>query len=87
MITATGWRWKDIDDLTLPQYEVLSKFWQTYPPVAITTQRIYSSITGYQPPTLESKSTPTEKAGTLQDFVGMFMSQNQGQGIVIEKKE
>lgn len=35
MITVTGWRWSDIDEMTLPQVQALLDYWAESPPIHI----------------------------------------------------
>ena len=31
VITTTGWTWEQVDELTLPQYRMLQRYWNAHP--------------------------------------------------------
>ncbi|MCL2658775.1 MAG: hypothetical protein FWD62_15470 [Betaproteobacteria bacterium] len=35
VITVTGWRWSDLDAMTLPQVQALLNYWRESPPIHV----------------------------------------------------
>jgi hypothetical protein len=81
LIQATGWLWEYIDEnMTLPRLEEMTKYWDTFPPIHISVARIYSSLTGYKPPSLGVVKREPEKG--INEFITEFMAQ----GGILEQK-
>jgi hypothetical protein len=57
VITVTGWRWSDIDEMTLPQVQALLDYWVDNPPLHI----IAKHFAGY-----ERKSVADDEAKALE---------------------
>lgn len=59
---ATGWTWDDVDRLTLPRYEALTRYWRKWPPVHILVGAYFGM----------GKDTPKPEVQSESDFAGFF---------------
>ena len=46
LVTATGWTWSEIDNLTLPQVYDLDDYWRVHPPLHL----LVAAFAGYKSP-------------------------------------
>jgi hypothetical protein len=58
--TGTGWRWPDLDALTLPQVDELMLYWKKQPP----THLLVATYMGYK--------GEAERGGDIDELVEMF---------------
>jgi hypothetical protein len=79
VISATGWTWSDVDDLTWSQLVALLEYWEEFPPMHVCVQGIASGFLGRPigrartrsagKPSASSGSTEIKTAEQLMDLV------------------
>ncbi len=65
VIASTGWRWADVDELTVPRYEALARYWSDHPPVHMLVQRLADA---YLEPSADA--SPSQFSPQFEDDAG-----------------
>jgi hypothetical protein len=58
--TATGYRWSDIDDLSLDAVAELLMYWREHPPVHVQLGALMRGLSGKKPASTNSPSVHSE---------------------------
>lgn len=73
VIASTGWTWADVDDLTIPRYLALLRYWKQSPPIHMLVAA-YMGFKGADAGTPKVSASPVLTGAEQEAAIAKMMS-------------